>query len=230
MLPKSCTDSQVIARTLTALKYEAKEEDITLPSATLPLPEFLSELKACGVPVHSPTFSIFLSGEDALNAAHRFEKEKNSPLPVPCTAGQARAWLAVFPLKKMDFPLSYYSDSKPLPATKFELRGERSADLLVPLARWPKSNADRLEIARMLLENKGTDPNGNTPIYHCWCYTPSELAMAPIHIAAGTGDKDMVELLLEFGADKDKKDGYNRTALDLAKAKGKRDVVKLLVE
>ncbi|KAK4458565.1 hypothetical protein QBC42DRAFT_314200 [Cladorrhinum samala] len=226
-----CEESQVIARTLKSLEYEAKEQGVTLPSAKLPLPEFLSALKKCGLPIYSTTFGTFLSGETALSSYDRFEKHDNKPLPVPCTADQARAFLAVFPLSTLDWPASAYENSAMGPSfhdPKYQLRGERSADLLVPLSRWPKDDPERLEIARLLLENDGADPNGHEPVYHCWCYTPSELAYSPLHIAAGTGDKEMVELLLEFGADKEKKDGNAKTAEDMARAKSKVDVVKLL--
>ncbi|KAK4160737.1 hypothetical protein QBC43DRAFT_112060 [Cladorrhinum sp. PSN259] len=231
MDPKPCTDSELIARTHKGLEEEAEDAGITLPSPTLPLPEFLSALKECsGVEIYSPAFGEFLSGETALTACHNFEKNNNFPLPVPCTAEQARAWLAVFPLDTLNFPSDPTTSASAASTNKYKLGDERSADLLVPLARWPKSNPERLEIARMLLENNGADPNGNTQIYRGWCYSPSDLGMAPIHIAAGTGDVEMVELLLEFGADKDKKDGYGRTAMDLAKAKGERAVVNVLEE
>ncbi|KAK4221151.1 hypothetical protein QBC38DRAFT_492645 [Podospora fimiseda] len=226
---KPCSDSEVIHRTLISAEWEAKEAGVTLPSPDLPLSDFLSALKACGAPVHTSTFADFLSGQHALIACDDFHKHNNSSLPVPCTVDQARAWLAVFPLETLNFP----SDEDSVSATstaKYKLQQYRSVDLLLPLARWPRENSDRLEVARMLLENNGADPNDNTLIYHCWCYTPSELGMAPIHIAAGTGDKEMVELLLEFGANTEKKDGYGRRALDLAKEKGMEDVVKFLEE
>ncbi|KAK4220785.1 hypothetical protein QBC38DRAFT_493417 [Podospora fimiseda] len=239
MPPKVCTDAQVIARVHKSLEPEAKQYSVNLPSPTLPLNEYLSTLKKTrNLPIYAPTFGMFLSGETDTASCHKFENCRNSSLPTPCTVEQASAFLSVFPLNKLDYDASYYNKmgaSKPGPksrasAAKYKLRDSMSVHLLLPLARWPKGKNDRLKIGRMLLEKKGTDPNGTVAKIDCWCYTPNELGMGPIHIAAGTGDVEMVKLLLEFGADKGLKDGYGRTAVELAGKKGKRQVVKILEE
>ena len=116
--------------------------------------------------------------------------------------------------------------------SKYTVGPGPSAHMLLPLMRWSKKNAERLAIVRLLLENDGLDPNG------CLWYSDVESLpdgrevqhLTALHIAADRGDEEMVELLLEFGAVREMRDGKGFLPKERAAAKGHRRVVVLLEE
>lgn len=74
------------------------------------------------------------------------------------------------------------------------------------------------EIARELIQ-RGADVNQASK---------NAMGVAPIHAAAAAGDAEMVQLLLQSGADKDAKQASGHTALDSAKMSGREDLIALL--
>ncbi|KAK0706195.1 hypothetical protein B0T26DRAFT_725748 [Lasiosphaeria miniovina] len=182
--------------------------------------EFLSKLQVSDITIDAAVFGAYLSGETGGESIERFVKTRGLPLPSPCTAEQAAQFLAVFPLRKL---------SQGPKQGKYALTPWESADLLLPLARWPKVNADRLAVARMLLECNGADPDCTIPKFQHWArWEPNEAHLAPLHLAADHGDRAMVELLLEFGATPDILDTLSRTPGDFAARNGHADIVEIL--
>lgn len=182
--------------------------------------EFLAKLQASDITIDAAVFGAYLSGETGAESIERFVKTGGLPLPSPCTAEQASQFLAVFPLRKL---------SQGPKQGKYALTPWESADLLLPLVRWPKANGDRLAIARMLLERNGADPDCTIPKFQHWArWEPNEAHLAPLHLAADCGDRAMVEVLLEFGATPDILDTLSRTPGDFAARNGHADIVEIL--
>ncbi|PGH06799.1 hypothetical protein AJ79_06441 [Helicocarpus griseus UAMH5409] len=79
------------------------------------------------------------------------------------------------------------------------------------------------DVARYLLQH-GVTPETDTPehYYHC-----DALAL---HCAIAKGDLGMVELLLQHGADKSRRDKEGKTAFDIAEEKGDVQILGLLKE
>jgi Ankyrin repeats (many copies) len=125
---------------------------------------------------------------------------------VPCTVAQARTFLSYFPLQRV---LSQ------------EAENNEPALISVPITQWGLQNQDRLQVMRMLLE-QGLDPNRRII---GWIYVVfSERRDPPLHMAAKLGDMAMVELLLEFGAQKDALGGLGDTAAQKARKHGHESV------
>ena len=75
----------------------------------------------------------------------------------------------------------------------------------------------RLEVARLLIE-AGADVNATA----AGGYTP-------LHIAASNGNREMVILLLESGADRTARCDQDKTAADYARERGHAQVLAMLV-
>ncbi len=71
-------------------------------------------------------------------------------------------------------------------------------------------HAGQAKAVRWLIDEHGADVNGGG------CC--SKNGMAPLHWAALEGQCEVMEILLEKGADKEAKDGRGRTAIDMARA------------
>ena len=67
----------------------------------------------------------------------------------------------------------------------------------------------RAEIVRLLLETPGADLSAR-----------QEFGATVLHIAAGTGDNDIVRLLVDHGADTSTKDSNGNTAATVASLAG----------
>ena len=89
-------------------------------------------------------------------------------------------------------------------------------------AEWLVSEGAEVgEVVRYIngeLVNEGDDEDGQTVYQHG----------TPLHSAASSGKLDMAAWLLEKGVNKSVKDWQGRTALDIAKANGKSEVVDLI--
>lgn len=77
----------------------------------------------------------------------------------------------------------------------------------------------------------GSDISEPRAVPACWRLWQKELVY-PIHVAAETGDADMVRLLLKKGADPKQKTSLGRTAFDIASEQDRlgshRDVLELV--
>jgi ankyrin repeat protein len=80
-----------------------------------------------------------------------------------------------------------------------------------------------LEMVRCLVQELGADINKAT-------HTSDEEGMTPLTAAAHNGNLDMVQCLLDLGADVDKKDEAGDTALHNAAANGELAIVQCLVD
>ncbi len=88
-----------------------------------------------------------------------------------------------------------------------------------------------LEILELLLERGGSALLDETAIW--WMVTDREsidCEGTPLYRACRAGIKDVVEFLLDRGADGTSTDKVGRSCLDVAKVGGHQDVVKLLEE
>lgn len=112
--------------------------------------------------------------------------------------------------------------NKSLEEVKFLV--ERGANLQVycnsntPLLMAVKDN--QFEISKCLLE-KGVDPN---------CTSFSTYKIVPLGVAAYEGYENLVELLIEHGADVNKTNGVDQSPMYLAISKGFYKIVKILLE
>ncbi|KAK1762620.1 hypothetical protein QBC33DRAFT_614214 [Phialemonium atrogriseum] len=102
-------------------------------------------------------------------------------------------------------------------ATGGDLKKGDSAELLLPITQWGRDNQDRLQVARLLLE-QGVDPDGKVDGFEYGL--PVKLMDPQLHKAAELGDMPMVELLLGFGARNDVLGGRDDTAVQRARASG----------
>ncbi len=83
--------------------------------------------------------------------------------------------------------------------------------------------SNNIEVIYWLLIHKNKDITINVRYFFY-------LHLIPLHLAAECGHREIVELLLDRGADINARANYNRTALHLAAERGHREIVELLLD
>jgi len=159
-----------------------------------------------GIVIGVSTLSRFLSVIDG--DAAEFPADVS-----PCGLGPATMILSVFPRARIAS-----EGAIPIP------RGQ-SANLLLPLTQWDNASEDRLQVARMALE-QGYDVN---EVLNDRLYPSSRTARqkdSALHLAAERGDGPLVDLLLEFGARGDSRGdgGEEDTPAQRARVHGHADI------
>lgn len=159
-----------------------------------------------GIVIGVPTLSRFLHVIDV-------DSGKFSAGVSPCGLGPATMVLSVFPRSRIAS-----EGSIPIPPGQ-------SANLLRPLTQWDDASEDRLQVARMALE-QGYDINEQLNDHG----SPSSLTArqrdSALHLAAERGDGPLVDLLLEFGARGDVRGGGGEedTPVQRARVHGHADI------
>jgi uncharacterized RDD family membrane protein YckC len=154
------------------------------------------------------------------------------PAPSPATAAKPVATPAPKPepIKVAEAPKPEPMEAKPAPAPATSAAPRAPAELMVPLAGLaiPAQPGPRFNDVMTAVLYRDRETVSQLVALGRWVDKPDSKGLTPLMVAAGSGDAEMVRLLLQSGADPERLAPGGATAFDFALEHGDAPTMQLL--